>query len=101
MAMSNTPRLFVGGPAHGRWVNVHKGQTVVRVPAPVHPTIWQEGDELYPTPVEHVYTVQEVFVFGQVGLIMVCDCCLPDMIDLQRALVDALLSDDGKKVLGR
>lgn len=88
--------LFIGGPAHGRWIPVPEGQQSIRVPEPVPPTIWREGDELYPWPKEHVYRIKSMYIFDRLAWIMVKEGLSRE--EESEALADVLLSPDGKEV---
>lgn len=98
--MSNgDPYLFVGGPAHGRWIVVEKGRESVRVAAPVPVASWLEDSDPYVMPVDHVYAVEDLAIFGHHARVMICRCCCPTFKDMGQPLMDLLLSDDGKAVL--
>lgn len=90
-------RLFVGGPAHGRWIAVPDGEHMLRVPVPVRPTLWQEGDGLYPPVDEHRYYIETVAMFGHVIRVMIDSALIP----AERAwqLIDVLLSSDAKALI--
>lgn len=90
--------LFIGGPAHGRWIAVPEGQHSVRVPEPVPPSIWREGDELYPWPKEHIYWTKDIAIFGKWSTVMVKHGM--SRVEENEAMADALLSMDGKAVRG-
>lgn len=92
-----TERLFVGGPAHGRWIAVPDGEILTQVPEPARPTLWTEGDALYPSLKVHTYHWEQVVVFRQVIRVMVDSA----MIEEERRwrLIELLLSSDAKALI--
>lgn len=94
-----TEGLFIGGSAHGKWIATEKNQCVVRIPKPVVPCLWENSDECSMCSTEEqIYTLRDIRILNKLGVIFVLNDL--DAWSMQTYVLDTLLSENGKRVVG-